>query len=117
MAFFLVAVIGGVFGLYVWTPMPTEPQRGVTDEGSTVYFDDGRTPIFRVGANRQTVRHDQIPDRVRWAVLSAEDRGFYSGHGVSLSGTFRALWNNASGGDTQGGSTITQSSPGTTTRA
>ncbi|MFC5180059.1 transglycosylase domain-containing protein [Actinomadura harenae] len=104
----LALVVGGITGLYVTTPLPTEPQRGVTDEGSTVYFDDGRTPIFRFGANRQTVRHDQIPDRVRWAVLSAEDRGFYTGHGVSMSGTFRALWNNASGGDTQGGSTITQ---------
>lgn len=104
----LVLVVGGATALYVTTPLPTEAQRGVTDEGSAVYFDDGRTPILRFGANRETVRHDQIPDRVRWAVLSAEDRGFYSGHGVSMTGTFRALWNNASGGDTQGGSTITQ---------
>ncbi|SPT50738.1 Penicillin-binding protein 1A/1B [Actinomadura madurae] len=93
---------------YVRTPLPTRPQDGVTDEGSTVYYADGRTPLFRLGANRESVRHDQIPDRLRWAVLAAEDRGFYDGHGVSPAGTIRAMWNNASGGDTQGGSTVTQ---------
>ncbi|XVQ14232.1 transglycosylase domain-containing protein [Spirillospora sp. CA-255316] len=93
---------------YVRTPLPSEPQKGVTDEGSTVYYADGRTPLFRLGANREIVRYDQIPDRLRWAVLAAEERGFYSGHGVSPVGTFRALWKNASGGEVQGGSTITQ---------
>jgi membrane peptidoglycan carboxypeptidase len=93
---------------YIRTPVPTQPQDGVTDEGSTVYYADGRTPLFRLGANREAVRHDQIPDRLRWAVLAAEDRGFYGDHGVSPTGTFRALWNNVAGGDTQGGSTITQ---------
>ncbi|GAA1856661.1 transglycosylase domain-containing protein [Actinomadura bangladeshensis] len=93
---------------YLRTPLPTQPQDGVTDEGSTVYYADGRTPLFRLGANREAVRHDQIPDRLRWAVLAAEDRGFYGDHGVSPTGTFRALWNNVAGGDTQGGSTITQ---------
>ncbi|WP_433464411.1 transglycosylase domain-containing protein [Spirillospora sp. CA-128828] len=102
----LPAVVTAV--AYIRTPLPTQPQDGVTDEGSTVYYADGRTPLFRLGANRESVRHDQIPDRLRWAVLAAEDRGFYGGHGVSPTGTFRALWNNASGRDTQGGSTITQ---------
>ncbi|WP_141581217.1 transglycosylase domain-containing protein [Actinomadura sp. WMMA1423] len=106
-----VLVTAGATGTvvaYLRTPLPTQPQDGVTDEGSAVYYADGRTPLFRLGANRESVRHDQIPDRLRWAVLAAEDRGFYGGHGVSPSGTFRALWNNASGRDTQGGSTITQ---------
>ncbi|WP_165978544.1 transglycosylase domain-containing protein [Actinomadura darangshiensis] len=93
---------------YVRTPLPTRPQDGVTDEGSAVYYADGRTPLFRLGANREAVRHDQIPGRLRWAVLAAEDRGFYGGHGVSPVGTIRAVWDNASGGGTGGGSTITQ---------
>ncbi|QKG25183.1 peptidoglycan glycosyltransferase [Actinomadura verrucosospora] len=93
---------------YARTPVPTRPQDGVTDEGSTVYYADGRTPLFRLGANRQSVRHGQIPDRLRWAVLSAEDRGFYRNQGVSVSGTVRALVRDASGGDVEGGSTITQ---------
>ncbi|MEU6033811.1 transglycosylase domain-containing protein [Actinomadura sp. NPDC047616] len=94
--------------LYVRTPLPTEPQAGAADEGSTVYYGDGRTPMFRLGANREVVRHHQIPDHLRWAVLAAEDRGFYTGHGVSPKAMLRALMNNASGGDMQGASTITQ---------
>ncbi|MFG2002344.1 transglycosylase domain-containing protein [Spirillospora sp. NPDC048911] len=93
---------------YVRTPLPTEPQDGVTDEGSAVYYADGRTPAFRLGANREVVRFDQIPEHVRWAVIAAEDRGFYEGHGISPMGMARALVKGASGGETQGGSTITQ---------
>jgi membrane peptidoglycan carboxypeptidase len=104
----VVAATGATVVAYLRTPLPSEPQKGVTDEGSTVYYADGRTPMFRLGANRETVRSEQIPDRLRWAVLAAEDRGFYGGHGVSPVGTFRALWKNASGGEVQGGSTITQ---------
>jgi len=104
----LVLLVGGVVVAYVRTPIPTEPQKGVTDQGSAVYYADGRTPAFRLGANREVVRHDQIPDRLRWAVLAAEDRGFYGGNGISLAGMTRAFLKTASGGETQGGSTITQ---------
>ena len=45
---------------------------------------------------------------VQAAVLAAEDRGFYSEHGVSMRGTVRAAVNDIRGGDTQGGSGITQ---------
>ncbi|MDL4814615.1 transglycosylase domain-containing protein [Actinomadura opuntiae] len=104
----VVLAVAAVVVAYVRTPVPTEPQDGATDEGSTVYYADGRTPLLRLGANRQSVRHGQIPDRLRWAVLAAEDRGFYRNQGVSVSGTARALLKDASGGDVQGGSTITQ---------
>ncbi|MBO2448384.1 penicillin-binding protein [Actinomadura barringtoniae] len=104
----MVLFVAGVVVAYVRTPIPTEPQKGVTDQGSAVYYADGRTPAFRLGANREVVRHGQIPDRLRWAVLAAEDRGFYGGHGISLEGMTRAFLKTASGGETQGGSTITQ---------
>ncbi len=42
------------------------------------------------------------------AVLAAEDRSFYDHGGVSPLGIGRAVWNNLTGGSTQGGSTITQ---------
>ena len=42
------------------------------------------------------------------AVLAAEDRDFYEHGGFSPTGIGRAIWNNVSGGDLQGGSTITQ---------
>lgn len=53
-----------------------------------------------------------IPDRVRQAFLSAEDKGFYSHSGIDLSGLANALWANmanfGSGQRMIGGSTITQ---------
>ena len=41
-------------------------------------------------------------------MLAAEDRGFYSEPGVSIKGTSRAALSDLTGGDTQGGSGITQ---------
>ena len=57
--------------------------------------------------NRTIVPLDQVPEHVRQAVLSAEDRSFYSNPGFDLTGIGRALWNQATGG-VGGGSTITQ---------
>ncbi|MGI8333357.1 transglycosylase domain-containing protein [Actinomadura scrupuli] len=103
-----VLALGTLIGVgYARTPMPTEPQDGVTDQGSPVYYADG-TPILRLGAHRELLGHAQIPDRLRWAVLAAEDRGFYGEPGISPRGLARALWNNVTGGDVQGGSTVTQ---------
>ena len=48
------------------------------------------------------------PITVQHAVLAAEDRDFYDHGGFSPVGIGRAVWNNVSGGSTQGGSTITQ---------
>ncbi|CAM5343271.1 peptidoglycan glycosyltransferase OS=Streptomyces albaduncus OX=68172 GN=FHS32_004464 PE=4 SV=1 [Streptomyces griseoloalbus] len=45
---------------------------------------------------------------MRWAVISAENKSFYSDSGIDPMGIARALGNMARGGDTQGGSTITQ---------
>ena len=42
------------------------------------------------------------------SVLAAEDRGFYQHGGLSPRGITRAILNNLTGGDQQGGSTITQ---------
>ncbi|MEU5880970.1 transglycosylase domain-containing protein [Spirillospora sp. NPDC047279] len=93
---------------YAMTPIPDAPQDGVTDEGSAILYGDGKTPIVRLGATRESVPLSKVPEHVRTAVLAAEDRGFYSEHGVSPKGLARAVLKTAVGGDTQGGSTITQ---------
>ena len=50
-----------------------------------------------------------VPKVLINAVLSTEDRNFYSHHGVDWAGTTRALFKNVdAGGIAQGGSTITQ---------
>jgi penicillin-binding protein 1B len=58
---------------------------------------------------RQLVPIDRVPRRLINAVLCAEDRRFYSHHGIDPRGIIRALYANIRGGAiVQGGSTITQ---------
>lgn len=49
-----------------------------------------------------------INDNMKKATIAIEDKDFYKHGGISVSGIFRSLVNNANGGSTQGGSTLTQ---------
>ncbi|WP_416066009.1 penicillin-binding protein 1A [Rhizobium sp. ZK1] len=49
-----------------------------------------------------------VPDRVKAAFLSAEDKNFYQHPGIDITGFMRAVVAYLTGGPTQGGSTITQ---------
>lgn len=49
-----------------------------------------------------------VPDRVKAAFLSAEDKNFYQHPGIDVTGFGRAVVAYLTGGPTQGGSTITQ---------
>ncbi|RVW07662.1 penicillin-binding protein [Prescottella agglutinans] len=83
-----------------------------TNQVSTILASDGATEIARIvppEGNRTEVSIDQIPVQVRNAVLSAEDRDFYSNPGFSISGFARAARDNVLGRESAGGgSTITQ---------
>ncbi|WP_255122784.1 transglycosylase domain-containing protein [Rhodococcus sp. 14-2470-1b] len=83
-----------------------------TNQVATILASDGTTELGRVvppEGNRTDVTIDQIPLHVRNAVLSAEDRDFYSNPGFSITGFGRALRDNVLGRDSAGGgSTITQ---------
>ncbi|GAA2443210.1 transglycosylase domain-containing protein [Actinomadura vinacea] len=98
-----------LFGVaYANTPIPSEAQAEAVAQESVIYYRDGKTPIARIGMHRESVPISRIPPVVRHAVLAAEDRNFESEHGVSPTGVARALFKTATGGDVQGGSTITQ---------
>lgn len=58
--------------------------------------------------NRSPVTFDQVNPVMYDAVLSSEDPRYYQHGGVDLIGTTRALLSNAAGGETQGGSSISQ---------
>ncbi|CAJ1506460.1 transglycosylase domain-containing protein [[Mycobacterium] kokjensenii] len=81
-----------------------------TNQVSTILASDGSelAKIIPPEGNRVDIDISQVPVYVRNAVLAAEDRDFYSNPGFSVSGFARAIKNNLFGGDTQGGSTITQ---------
>ncbi|RDG36969.1 transglycosylase domain-containing protein [Streptomyces corynorhini] len=78
-------------------------------ENNVYYWDDG-TQLAATGgsANRQVIGIAQIPAAMQNAVISAENKSFRKDPGVDFMGMGRALYNMAMGGNTQGGSTITQ---------
>lgn len=94
--------------IYLRTPIP-QPQANAAKQVSIVYYSDGKTELGRFSTiNREDVKLDKVPKQVRYEFLAAEDRDFYKNSGVSVSGTLRAAWSTLSGGQEQGGSTITQ---------
>lgn len=54
------------------------------------------------------VKSDELSDNLKKATVAIEDKDFFKHSGVSFTGTFRAAFNNFTGGSTQGGSTLTQ---------
>lgn len=112
-------VVAGAFGLgtlgmfalvavaYGMTPVPKAGTADAEEEASIFYYSDG-TEIARLGTTRVSVDIKKVPPVVQTAVLSAENREFYNERGVSPTGIARALYNNVTGGSTQGGSGITQ---------
>src|ERR1700739_3348633 len=81
-----------------------------TNQVSTILASDGSelAKLVPPEGNREDVSISQVPVHVRQAVIAAEDRNFYSNPGFSFTGFARAFKNNIFGGDTQGGSTLTQ---------
>ncbi|WP_126640277.1 transglycosylase domain-containing protein [Embleya hyalina] len=106
--FFLASLMGLAALAYAMVKVP-DPNANTTYQSNIYYYADGVTEIGRTGqVNRQNVTVDQIPKHVQKAVIAAENRSFYSDSGVSPKGLLRAGVTMVKGGDTQGGSTITQ---------
>ncbi|WP_330452854.1 MULTISPECIES: transglycosylase domain-containing protein [unclassified Streptomyces] len=78
-------------------------------ENNVYFWKDGTQMVATGGeVNRQVIDYAQIPEAMRNAVISAENKSFDSDHGIDPMGIARAVFNMAKGGETQGGSTITQ---------
>ncbi|MEU5563130.1 transglycosylase domain-containing protein [Micromonospora musae] len=99
----------GVVGFTYYSTNVVLPEALNPPQATTLYAADNKTIIAKVGQeNRTLVTIDQIPKYVQDAVAAAEDRNFYRHSGVDYKGIARAAWNNFTGGDKQGASTITQ---------
>ncbi len=96
---------------YVLADVPN-PEEMRPNQVATILASDGSTVVAKVippEGNRTEVPLDDVPGYVRNAVLSAEDREFYSNPGYSISGFARAARDNLTGRESAGGgSTITQ---------
>ncbi|MEU1687333.1 transglycosylase domain-containing protein [Micromonospora sp. NPDC005707] len=108
-AVFIMLAGMGVVGFTWYSQKVLLPEDTIPPLSTTIYDRTGKTAIAKIGdQNRQLVTIEQIPDWVQHAVAAAEDRNFYRHSGVDYKGIARAAWNNISGGDKQGASTITQ---------
>jgi membrane peptidoglycan carboxypeptidase len=105
---FFGALVGMVGIAYAMVAVPDE-NKTATAQNNVYYWADGTQMVATGGAvNRQNITYDQIPLAMRYAVISAENKTFETDKGVDPMGITRALYNMAKGGETQGGSTITQ---------
>ncbi|MGE5830812.1 MAG: transglycosylase domain-containing protein [Micromonosporaceae bacterium] len=108
-AIFVMLAGGGlVVGTFYVDSVPT-PEKLPLPQSTTVFYADGKTPMAKLGtANRTLLAYDDMLDSVKQAIVAAEDQSYWKNRGIDFRGIMRAAWNNFTGGQTQGASTITQ---------
>jgi membrane peptidoglycan carboxypeptidase len=98
-----------LFALAWFTVNIPDPNAYVNSQATVIQYSNGQE-IGRIGAqNRQILPLAKIPLRLRYAVMAAEDRNFYSNRAFSITGLSQAVLSNVlTLGKGRGGSTITQ---------
>jgi len=98
-----------LFALAWFTVGIPDPNAYVNSQSTIIQYSNG-AEIGRIGSeNRQILKMSKIPLRLRYAVMAAEDRNFYSNRAFSVTGIGHAIVSNVlTLGNGRGGSTITQ---------
>ncbi len=109
--FMIIGIIGGL-AVFAWTArdLPS-PTRLVRREGfATRIYDRNHHLLYDVyhQAKRTPVKWEEVPDYLKWATISIEDKNFYSHPGFSWRGILRAMYNIIFHHRLEGGSTLTQ---------
>ncbi|WP_371498286.1 penicillin-binding protein [Kitasatospora sp. NBC_00374] len=99
-----VAAVGAA---YQMTPIPKLNDL-VHEQNNIYYWADGTEMTRKGTTNRQIVELANISRPAQDAVIAAENESFREDSGVDPKGIARAVYKMATGGETQGGSTITQ---------
>ena len=100
-----IFIAGMAVFLYLYNTLSVPAADGLAyGQATTVSYAQDTT----TGINREIIDTTTLPDYVSEAIIASEDSTFYTNPGIDIKGTARALVNNLSGGDRQGGSTITQ---------
>jgi penicillin-binding protein 1A len=107
-----VVSVGVVVGAYLYVAPDLPPVDALRDvqmkEPMRVYSRDGRLMAEFGEERRRPLDYEQIPERLRQAVIAAEDDRFFKHPGVDYQGLIRASLNLMRTRErTQGGSTIT----------
>ena len=108
-----LAYFGVLFGISFWLfwdiPLPTNLTKDSVPV-STKLFDRNGKLLFEIYSDKRStpVALEDLPDYVKEATISIEDKDFYKHYGVSVTGITRALYKTIIKGRLQGGSTLTQ---------
>lgn len=108
-----VLLVGGLFAYYRKDLDQIRPGELAKRVQTTVtrYYDRNDKLLWEDkgdGNYKLVVDGKDINNFMKQATVAIEDKDFYNHKGVSLTGLIRATVNNAGGGSTQGGSTLTQ---------
>ncbi|MCL2540832.1 MAG: penicillin-binding protein [Nocardioidaceae bacterium] len=103
-----LVAIGGFIVAYKSIDIP-DPNAAYLTQTTHVYFANGKSEIgdFAV-QDRDAISYADMPQTMKDAVVAAENRSFWTDHGIDPRGILRAAFSDAQGNATQGGSTITQ---------
>src|SRR3990167_1151208 len=109
----VVLFVGGLFAYYRKDLDQIRPGELAKRVQTTVtrYYDRNDQLLWEDKGDsnyKLVVDSKEINKYMKDATIAIEDRDFYKHHGVSPTGLARAFVNNAQGGSTQGGSTLTQ---------
>ncbi|GAC1384463.1 MAG: hypothetical protein NVSMB48_19710 [Marmoricola sp.] len=104
---FVLVCVGAFFVAYEATTIP-DPNAAFQTQSTYVYYSNGKTELGSFATqNRVSVPLTEVAQSMKDAAVAAEDRTFWTNKGIDLKSIFRSVFNNAQGGATQGGSTIT----------
>jgi membrane peptidoglycan carboxypeptidase len=118
-SFLVITLLGlaGVVYAYQRVELPDPNAEFLTERTQVFYGDavrqaDGTVTGTVLGdfveQNRTVLAYEAMPQTVKDAVLAAENRGFWTDPGISVSGILRSIKNIVAGEPLQSGSTITQ---------
>lgn len=116
---FVALFIAGIsLSIYIYTlasePTGIDLKAKSLNQTSFIYIKDDETDEFKQyqtlysTENRIWVDNQDIPQAMKDAIVSIEDKRFYEHSGVDWTRTLSAVVNLATGSDTYGGSTLTQ---------
>ncbi|MCD9199354.1 transglycosylase domain-containing protein [Aeromicrobium wangtongii] len=105
----ILAAAAAFFVLYQTINIP-DANADFQTQTTQVYYSDGKHKIGEFALqDRENISIDEIPASMQAAAIAAEDRSFYTNRGIDLKGIIRAVRDNTTSGEIQGGgSTITQ---------
>ncbi|WP_374228459.1 transglycosylase domain-containing protein [Streptomyces sp. CNQ085] len=109
LALAFMGMLIGLGGLALAMVEVPDEKNALALQQNNVYYWSDDTVMARAGkTNRQNMKIEDIPKSMQEAAVAAENATFWDDRGIDPIGIGRAVFNMATGGDTQGGSTITQ---------